>query len=262
MLEKILIKEIVAPVLIIIFSFLLYFIVNGIIKRMFSVKIKRINERKQKAFVGGISTIIKVFITLIALMMILEIYGIDTKSLVASLGIVSLVVGLALQDMLKDYIVGFTILFEDQFSVGDTVTINGFTGTVIFTGLKSTRLKAYTGDVKIISNRNITEVINHTLEINKIAVTVKVELSSDTIKVKEILDNLCLSLSDELNLPGKAQCLGVDNMNDGGITYTILIPANYSDKTSVARLFREKIKQEFEKNKIKISNPQLVMQNG
>lgn len=262
MLEKILIKEFVAPVLILLFSFLLYIIISRIVKKMFSVKIKRINERKQKSFVGGINTIIKIFIILIALMMILEIYGIDTKSLVTSLGVVSLVVGLALQDMLKDFIVGFTILFEDQFSVGDTVTINGFTGTVIFNGLKSTRLKAYTGDVKIISNRNITEVVNHTLELNKAIVNVKVELNSDIEKVKGILDNICAELTEELNLPGKAQCLGVDNVNDGGVSYTILVPAKYSDKASLARTFRARIKKDLETNKIKISNPQLVIQNG
>lgn len=262
MLEKILVKEVVAPVLIIIFSFLLYLIISRIVKKMLSVKIKRINERKQKAFVGAVNTIIKTFIVLIALMMILEIYGIDTKSLVASLGVVSLVVGLALQDMLKDFIVGFTILFEDQFSLGDTVTINGFTGTVIFTGLKSTRLKAYTGDVKIISNRNIVEVINHTLEINKAVISVKVELNSDEDKVKEILDDLCIELSEELNISGKAQCVGIDNVGDGGITYTILIPVKFSDKASISRIFRSRIKKELEKNKIKISNPQLVMSNG
>lgn len=262
MLEKFLVKEIVAPLLIIFFSFIIYLIISRVVNKMLSLKIKRINERKQKSFVGAINTIIKIFIVLIALMMILEVYGIDTKSLVASLGVVSLVVGLALQDMLKDFIVGFTILFEDQFSIGDTVTINGFTGTVIYTGLKSTRLKAYTGDVKIISNRNIVEVINHTLELNKAVISIKVELNSDEEKVTEILNDLCTELSEELSLPGKAQCLGIDNVGEGGLTYTILIPVKFSDKASVSRTFRSKIKKELEKNKIKISNPQLVMNNG
>lgn len=262
MLEKILVKEVVAPVVIITFSILLYAIASRVVKKIFQVKIKRINEKRQKTFVGLINNCIRYFIIAVALMMILEVYGIDTKSLVASLGVLSLVAGLALQDILKDIIVGCSIILEDQFSVGDTVTISGFTGTVIDLGLKTTRIKSYTGEVKIICNRNITEVINHTVVENNALVDIMVDYETDLKWAKEILAELCDKFSKENKLSNPAECLGVEDLGDSGIKIRVVIPASYSDKFALARKFKEVVKEEFAKHGIIIPYPQVVVHNG
>ena len=262
MFEKILMKEVVAPVAIIAFSIVTYMISSRVIRKVFQVKNKRINEKRQQTFIGLINHIVKYFIVIVALMMILEVYGIDTKSLVASLGVLSLVVGLALQDILKDFIVGCSIIFENQFSVGDTVTIDDFTGTVIDLGLKTTRLKAYTGEIKIISNRNITEVINHTIAENNALVDVTVDYDSNLKEVKQLLDELCKNMTEELSLAHEAECLGVEELGENGIRFRIAIPALYSSKFSLARQFRERIKEELEQNGITIPYSQVVIHDG
>lgn len=262
MLEKILVKEVVAPFVIIAFSILFYMIISKIVKRIFQVKTKRINEKRQKTFVGLINNCIRYFIIAVALMMILEVYGIDTKSLVASLGVLSLVAGLALQDILKDIIVGCSIILEDQFSVGDTVTIAGFTGTVVELGLKTTRIKSYTGDIKIISNRNITEVVNHTIVENNMLIDVAVGYDTDLKKANEVLNALCERFSKENHLTNPAECLGVEDLADSGIKFRVVIPAPYADKFSLARKFKEQVKEEFAQNSIIIPYPQLVVHNG
>lgn len=182
-----------------------YAIASRIVKKIFQVKTKRINEKRQKTFVSLINNCIRYFIVAVALMMILEVYGIDTKSLVASLGVLSLVAGLALQDILKDIIVGCSIILEGQFSVGDTITIAGFTGTVIDLGLKTTRIKSYTGDVKIISNRNITEVVNHTMVENNALIDIMVDYHTDLKLAREVLVALCETFSKENNLVSPAE---------------------------------------------------------
>ena len=218
-------------------------------------------QRKRKTIVTAICTIVKVFIFLIALVMILEVYGISSSSIVASLGAVSVVVGLAFQDLLKDFIAGFTILFEDQFSVGDVVTIEGFTGTVIDAGLKTTRIKAYTGEVKIVSNRNIVTVINHNLDMNVQILDVSVSYDSDISLVQETLDSICAGLSEELSLKTPATCLGVEQLRDSSIMFRVAIPAAYGDKFGFARVFRGRIKDVFKEKGIEIPYPQVVVHN-
>src|SRR5699024_1893706 len=107
-----------------------------------------------------------------------------------SLGVVGVVVGLALQDILKDFIAGFTIMLENQYTVGDTVTIGTFKGEVISLSLKTTKLKAYTGEVNIIANRNVIEVINHSIENSLAVVNVSVDYSEDIEKVEKVLNEL------------------------------------------------------------------------
>ncbi len=262
MLEKLLAKEFIAPILIVAFSILIYGVISRIVKKIFRIRSKRINEKRQKTFVGLVNNIIKYFIVLVALMMILEVYGIDTKSLVASLGVVSLVAGLALQDLLKDIIAGFSILLEDQYSVGDVVTITGFTGTVISLGLKTTKVKAYTGEVKMISNRNISEVVNHSLEENNALIDVSISYEEDVEKVLTFFQDLCKRLSEELKLTHAAECLGVEELADSSVNFRIVVPAPYADKFTLARNFRKRIKEECDKVGIVIAYPQLVVHHG
>ncbi len=262
MLEKILSKEVVAPVVIIFFSIITYGVLSRIVKRLFRIKSKRVNEKRQKTFVGLVNNVIKYFIVLVALMMILEIYGIDTKSLVASLGVASLVAGLALQDLLKDVIAGFSIILEDQYSVGDIVSINGFTGTVQTLGLKTTKLKALTGEVRMIANRNIMELTNYSVDDNTSFVDVSISYDSNVEEVKAFLTEVCETLSKELKLTKSAQCLGVEKLADSSVNFRIAITSSYADKFQLARRFQERIKAECDKKGIVIAYPQLVIHNG
>ena len=99
-------------------------------------------------------------------MLILEVYHISTRGLITSLGVVGLVAGLAFQDTLKDLLAGFSIIFENAYAVGDTITVGNFKGKVISLGLKTTKIRAINGDTQIIANSNITSVINHSLDDN------------------------------------------------------------------------------------------------
>ena len=158
-LDLILIKEIVGPILIVLVSILLYLIVKNVINSL-------------------INNLVKYFIIIIDVVMILDIFGIDTKTLIASLGVVGIVAGLAVQDTLKDFVAGMTIILENQYRVVDTVTIKGFRGEVIDLGIKSTKIRSLTGEVMIVPNHLIEEVINHSLE--KSVAIVDIPLSYDT----------------------------------------------------------------------------------
>ena len=244
-----------------IICFLLCTLSKRIVTRIFSIKSKRINANKKKTVINLISNIVIFLIVIISILLILEIFGIDTKSLVTSLGVVGLVAGLALQDTLKDFIVGMSIIFEGAFLVGDWVSINGFKGEVLPSNLRTTKLKAYTGEIKIISNRNISEIINYSIAKNNLIVDVGVAYESDIKKVKKVLDNLASELKDKFNLT-YAECLGIETLAESSIIFRLVVLTKYEDKFVIDRKIKEEIVLEFAKENIVIPYNQVVVRNG
>ena len=141
MLEKILVKEVMGPIVVILSCLLIYHLIKKIISKMMKVKLSRIDQRRQKTINVLILNIIKYFLIVVAIIIILSMLGVNMNAVVASLGVVGVVVGLAFQDILKDFLSGISIIVEDQYKIGDTVTINDFKGEVLAIGFRTTRLK-------------------------------------------------------------------------------------------------------------------------
>ncbi len=254
-------KEIIIPIIVLVVCLLLSIISKKIIYKIFNFKKIKIKDGKKKSILNLISNIIVFLITLIGILIVLEVYGVDTKSLIASLGVVGIVIGLALQDLLKDFIVGVSIIFEGQFSIGDFVSINGFKGEVIPSNLRTTKLKSLTGEIKIIYNRNITEIINYSLSLNTLLVDVGVAYESDIEKVNEILDELCVTLKDKYNLKN-ISCLGVQELSDSSIVFRLGVSVNYQDSFDIDRKIKKDIVLSFKKNNITIPYNQVVVHSG
>ncbi len=252
---------IIVPIIIIAVGCITYYLARKIIRKLLGVKIHgiRVDARRQRTMIGLIDNIVKYFIACIVLLMILDVYGLDTKSLLASLGVVSLVAGLALQDLLKDIIAGIGIIFEDQYAVGDVVTLGDFKGTVTYLGIKSTRITAYTGEVLIIANRNIDKVINHTLENNISIIDIDVSYTSDLEKVKKVMEDVCTKLNKELKLATEATVCGVEKLGSSGISMRLIFGSRYDDKFDYERIFRLNLKQAFDENNIEIPFTQVVI---
>jgi len=253
-------KEIIAPIIIILVCTILCAVSKKIIYSIFKNFIKK-EAKRQKTILNLIDNVDKFIIASFGILIILEVYGIDTKSLVASLGIVGLVTGLALQDLLKDFIVGISIIFEGQFSIGDWVKINDFSGEVMSSSLRITKLKAYTGEVKIIYNRNITEVINYSQENSNLVLDIGVNYDSDIKLVKNILDNLCIKFKEKYSLE-EISCIGIQELKESAINFRIVASSKYSEKFSINRELQKEILLSFKKNKINIPYKQVVVHNG
>ena len=222
--------------------------------------LKRKNERKVKTAFSLFNNVARCLIIIISCVAILGVFGVSTSGLVASLSVVGVVFGLAFQDILKDLLSGLSIILEDQYTIGDTVTIAGFKGEVISLGLRTTKIKSYTGDLKIISNRNITEVINHSLEPS--IVTVGVSYEDDLDKVEKVLNKLCGRLNNEIKqLVGKIEVLGIESLSESSIDYKITAKVKPTTQYDVERILKKEIKLEFDKNNISIPYNQVVVHN-
>lgn len=257
-LDKILVKEVVGPILIILVSLLVYLVIKSVVNNVFKIRNKYIDKRKSKTINGLINNLIKYFIIIIDIVMILDIFGIDTKTLIASLGVVGFVVGLAVQDTLKDFVAGMSIILENQYRVGDTITVKGFRGEVISLGIKSTKIKAYTGEVMIIPNHLIEEVVNHSLDKSLAVVDIPVSYDTDLEKLESVLNNLFSKLSID-GITGDIKILGLESYDDSSISYRVVVDTIPMKHYQVERELKRAIKLELDKNGIEIPFPQVVV---
>lgn len=261
MLEILLSKKVLGPIIIIIGFSIVYYILKNVIKKV--LLNKTVDDKRKKTIISLINNLIKYFFIIIAILMILSIYGINTTALITSLGVVGVMAGLALQDILKDFLAGVSIITENQYAIGDTVTINGFKGEVISLGIKTTSIKSYTGDIKYISNRNITEVINHSKDFSLAVIEVSISYEENIEKVEKVLNKLFEKLNKEIDyLKSDIQLLGIEDLAASAVVFRITAETEPLKHFDVQRILRKEIKQELDKNNISIPYDQLVVHNG
>lgn len=238
----------------IIFSVIFYLIIKRILTKVLFKKAKVSSNKKALTMITVITNIVKYLLIVIDILMILDLNGVDTKSLLTSLGVMGVVVGFALQDLLKDIISGTSILTEEQFRVGDNIKVGDFRGDVIYLGLKTTKIKAYTGEIKIIANRNITEVINYSTKNSKCIIDIETSYKNDINNVKTAIENICEKLTTKENyIEGKVELLGVEELKENSICLRVIANLPQNKSITFKRLFLEEIIKEF--NRQKLENP-------
>ena len=252
-------KEVITSLVVLLVGIFIYFLIKVIIRKLFNFK--KMKDSKKRTIINLIVNIIRIIVLIITALIILEVNGINTKSLLASFGVAGLVAGLALQDLLKDFIVGMSLIFEGAFAIGDWVSINGFKGEVMPSNLRTTKLRSATGEVKMISNRTITEVINYSMYNTNLMLDIDVAYESDIKKVKKVLDSLCEKFKIEHELKD-IKCDGIQELASSSIKFRITITCKFLEQFTLGRFLKKEIITEFKKNNITIPYNQVVVHNG
>lgn len=198
------------------------------------------------------------WITAIVLVIaVLYIWGVDATALITGAGVVTLVVGLGMQSLIADVVAGLFIVFENEFNVGDWITVGDFRGEVISIGIRTTKLRA-AGNIKILNNNSIQGVLNHTIEPSIVKCLIDIEYGADLPKVEGIIK----SNIGALEVPGAltpVQYDGVAALGASGVTLQFEVSAYEGDYFVVERALNGAVKNMFDKNGINIPFPQIVV---
>jgi len=152
---------------------------------------KRVQEDKESDphSIEIVGKIIKFVLWIIGFVFILQFLGYDVTTLVAGLGIGGIAIAFALQNVLSDIFASFTIYYDKPFKKGDYIVIGQDSGTVLATGLKSTRIQTLQGDELVISNKTLTEERIHNykkMKERRINFQFRIEYGTPTKKMKKI----------------------------------------------------------------------------
>ena len=198
-----------------------------------------------------------------ALFYCLYLLGVDAQNLLASAGILSLVIGLGAQSLIKDILAGIFIVFEGEFRVGDIVTIDGFRGTVMDIGLRTTKIMGIDGNVKIFNNSDISGVLNMTKEVSLAYCRIGIEYGQDIGYVEEVLKRE-LPLLKENNhqiLDGPFYA-GVEELGESAVVLVIYSKCSELNILGVTRYMNREILNIFYRNEINVPFPHITVVNG
>jgi len=147
-----------------------------------------------KTLAGVIRTTGAAVIGAIVFLQFLDAVGVNLAPLLASAGIAGVAIGLAAQNIVKDMLNGTLILIEDQFNVGDVVTLAGLTGTVEAMTLRKTTVRGNDGTLFVIPNSQITTVANQSVDYSVATINVSVDFSANPDKVLELLTGIATDI--------------------------------------------------------------------
>ena len=210
-----------------------------------------------------VTTVIRSFILLIALVMILGELNLNIGPAVAGLGIVGIAVGFGAQSLVKDYFNGALILMENQYSKGDVVTIADVSGTVEDFSLRRTTLRDLDGVVHTVPNGEIRVASNRTRTWARINQDVTVAYGSDIEKVSRVINDVGKALAADpdwhrrvLEAPHVER---VEALAEYGITLKILGLVRAPEKWAAGGELRKRLLAAFATHGIEIPHPQRVV---
>lgn len=241
-------NNLIASVITAAISFGIYFLIKKMISKILSAGLKKAKHRKSLTIMKVINNILKAIIIVLAILTILRFWGIDTNALLASLSVAGLVGGLAAQDLLKDLITGATIIFDNKFDVGDEVKIGDYQGKVTDVGLQSVSLRSKTGEVIVIANRNILEVINFSRNTPIVNLDFEVLSSESLEKTQNVINKICEKIDLLPYVSGKSTFKGIIKLEEDKLVYRIAVSSKMGKYNELNSESLKIIKEECQSN--------------
>ncbi len=209
------------------------------------------------------SNAIRVFIVLIAVVMVLGELRLDIGPAVAGLGIVGIAVGFGAQSLVRDYFNGALILIENQFSRGDVVTIAGVSGSVEDFSLRRTTLRDLDGVVHTVPNGEIRVASNRTRVWARINLDVTVAYGTDIERATQVVDDVGRAIAADplwarrvMEAPHVER---IENIGEYGITLKVLGLVRAQEQWAAGGELRKRLLAAFATHGIEIPRPQRVV---
>ena len=265
-------KDAIGPALsilvIVVISFLILRAMRTVIRRTIKHLVERSNQQSRELTlkINTLSSVVesggRLIVLVIAGMMVLSKLGLNIAPLLASAGVVGIAIGLGAQSLIRDFIGGFLILIEDQFGVGDVISVNNFVGTVEHLSLRRTGLRGLDGSFTIVPNGDVRAVQNLTKDWSRALVDVDISYDDDVDHAIAVLTELLDGIQQDPDLGEAvlepANILGVQALGPYQVTIRLMVKTKPMEQWRVQRELRRRIKHALNSSGVTIPYPHNV----
>ena len=216
-----------------------------------------------RTLVTLLSSLTRYVAALVILCWGLSIFGVDVTTIVASVGVVALIVGFGAESLIADVVTGIFMLFENQYNVGDIVEVNGFRGTVKEIGIRTTQIIDTGKNVKIINNSDMKNILNRSDNASIAVSSIDVAYSTDLEELEKKLPKLMAEIYQAHTdiMLSEPKYLGVQELGASGVTLKFMVEVTEENIFSAPRVLNRDLLIGFKKLGVEIPFPQLDVHN-
>jgi moderate conductance mechanosensitive channel len=190
----------------------------------------------------------------------LMLIGIDTGTLLASAGLLTLAVSLGAKDLVADILSGLFIICEGEFRVGDIIQVGSSKGTVMDIGVRTTKINDGSGNILVMRNSNISNVVNMTKELSVASIEVGIEYGESLERVESVLSRELPKLAERIPaIVDGPFYKGVCALGDNSVNIKITAKCKEKDRGGVTNDLNRAMKLLFDQYDISMPYPQIVV---
>ncbi|RYD02458.1 hypothetical protein N752_24315 [Desulforamulus aquiferis] len=223
---------------------------------------KYLSDNRALTLTSLLRSILRYAVYFVAIISIVEIFVPNAaRTVLTGAGIIGLAVGFGAQNLVKDIITGFFILFEDQFAVGDFVQVVGVTGTVEEIGLRVTRIREFGGQLHIIPNGTIDKVANFNRGGMMSIVEVGISYNENIERAIEVLKETGREFAEiwSADIMEGPTVLGVVRFGEWDVVIRVVAKTLPMRQWELERQLRKAIKESFDREGIEIPYPRKML---
>ena len=228
-------------------------ITSAVIDRYFvpaRLKALQMEERRAQTLTEIVKSIVHYSIYFIALVAVLAEFNIDTTSLIAGAGVIGLALGIGAQSLIRDFVTGMFIILEDQYAIGDYVTLGDMAGKVEDVSFRVTRLRDNNGVLHFIPNGGIGKVSNHTRAPLQATVNIPVSQEADIDLALELITKACEAVKDMPTVVEAPKILGIVEYRQYDLIVRVIAKTVPLEQSTVETALRYNVKRLFAAAKI------------
>ena len=216
-------------------------------------------NHRSRTLVTLIANLIRYVVILVIVIGILSLLNVDMPTILAGVGVMALIVGFGAESLITDVVTGFFILMDNQYNVGDIIEVGGFRGTVSEIGIRTTSLVDAGGNVKIINNSDMKNILNRSDNSSKAVSDFSIPYETDL----EALEKKIPALLEEIYTRNRSvmksapQYVGVQELGESAVVLRFVVEVGEADIYAGARLLNHDLLLGFRRLGVECPFPQV-----
>ncbi|MCF0111357.1 MAG: mechanosensitive ion channel family protein [Erysipelotrichaceae bacterium] len=232
-----------------------------IVQQVITLILKSLNPKSHRARTGitVAGSVLKYVVAIVALCAVLSAFGADVRTVVAGIGVLALIIGFGAESLIEDMVTGLFAIMDNQYNVGDIIEVNGFRGTVSDIGIRTTSLTDAGGNVLIVNNSNMKNILNRSNNASRAVSEIDIPYETDVEEFEKLLpammDEIYAAHTDKMK--SVPVYLGIGELGESGIRLKFCVEVEEKNIYGVQRILNRELLVAFRKAGVEVPFPQV-----